>query len=81
MIAPKFIQLAANTERDGDIYPAHSRDTADFFSVYVGEPGDYAWDSDHAAPEAAEDRVRSLLAQFGGAPAVARAQFDAVMGV
>lgn len=39
------IQLTANIDVDGDIVPV-SKDKAEFFSLYVGVPGEYDWLAD-----------------------------------
>lgn len=41
-----FVQITGCFEDEGQIVPFVSNEDADFFGVYIGEPGSYAWQAD-----------------------------------
>lgn len=74
---PKFVQLRANRENDGHVEPAQHRGEVEFYSIYLGEPGDYRWVADFERPDEALDAVRFLT--FGLGCSLDRSQFDEVL--
>lgn len=74
---PKFVQLQANREVDGHIEPAQHRDEVEFFSIYLGEPGNYFWVADFERDTAARNAAYHMGMAFGCE--LDRSQYDAVM--
>lgn len=42
------VQLCGCIDIDGDVAPFVSNENADFYAVYVGEPGNFEWQADFA---------------------------------
>lgn len=74
---PKFVQLQANCMVDGCVEPAQHRGEVEFYSIYLGEPGNYQWVADFSAPMDAVHATRYMVQAFGCE--VDRSQYDEVM--
>ena len=75
---PKFVQLQANRMVDGCVEPARHRDEVEFYSIYLGEPGDYRWVADFASAVDAHNTANKLALIFNCE--IDRSQYDEVMG-
>ena len=74
---PKFVQLRANLKIDGHVEPAQDRGEVEFFSIYLGEPGNYQWVADFDNAANALNAVSKMVLAFGCE--IDRSQYDAVM--
>lgn len=74
---PAFVQLRANRTICHHPTPAQHRDEVEFFSIYLGEPGDYQWVADFDCNTAALNAAHHMVMAFGCE--FDRSQFDMVM--
>lgn len=74
---PAFVQLQANCMVDGCVEPAQHRGEVEFYSIYLGEPGNYQWVADFEGDVLALRALRYLELAFDCE--VDRSQYDAVM--
>lgn len=74
---PAFVQLQANRKTDDGVEPAQHRGEVEFYSIYLGEPGNYQWVADFSAPMDAVHATRYMVQAFGCE--VDRSQYDTVM--
>lgn len=74
---PAFVQLCANRMVDDYIEPAQHREEVEFYSIYLGEPGNYLWVADFDNAANALNAVSKMVLAFGCE--VDRSQYDAVM--
>lgn len=74
---PAFVQLQANCKVDGCVEPAQHRDEVEFYSLYLGEPGNYQWVADFESRTAALAAAHHMVMAFGCE--FDRSQYDMVM--
>lgn len=75
----KAYQLRANRHDGEETVPALSREEAEFFSIYKGEPGNFAWVADFSDPDVAYQHASKWQAEYRGQYRLDTRQFDAVM--
>lgn len=74
---PAFVQLQANRMGDDYVEPAQHREEVEFYSIYLGEPGNYQWVADFDNAANALNAVSKMVLAFGCE--VDRSQYDDVM--
>lgn len=74
---PAFVQLQANCMVDGCVEPAQHRGEVEFYSIYLGQPGNYQWVADFECHTAALNAAHHMVMAFGCE--FTRSQYDEVM--